>query len=73
MLDLCQRLLCRPDRVDPKADKIFEPPPDPCEVADAVAVGVLKGPWVKLQQARASQTKLNNPLFEPRPTVGIVS
>ena len=37
-----------PDRVDPKADKIFEPPPDPREVADAVVVGVLKGTWVDL-------------------------
>jgi hypothetical protein len=37
-----------PDRVDPKADKIFEPPPDPREIADAVVVGVLKGTWVDL-------------------------
>ena len=37
-----------PDRVDPKADKIIEPPLYPSEVADAVVVGVLKGPRVDL-------------------------
>ena len=37
-----------PDRVDAKADKIVEPPLDPLEVADAVAVGVLKGARVDL-------------------------
>ena len=42
-----------PDRVDPRADKIVEPPPDPHEVADAVVIGVLKGTWVHPPATRA--------------------
>ena len=37
-----------PDRVDAEARQIVEPPLDPLEVADAVAVRVLKGARVDL-------------------------
>ena len=37
-----------PDRYDPKADKIFEPPLYPLQIAYAVVVGILKRAQVDL-------------------------
>ena len=37
-----------PDGVDAEAFEVIEPRPDAGEIADAVAVRVLKGPWIDL-------------------------
>ena len=37
-----------PDRIDAEPKEIIEPLPDTIEIAYAITVGVLKGPWIDL-------------------------
>src|SRR3546814_4172210 len=44
----------KPDRIHAEIDQMIEPPRDAAQIADAVAIGILKRPGIYLAIGRAS-------------------